>query len=310
MDALPGCARVSNSTELAAHVTRHRGAIAFVDLELVAKIDCDLAGLTVVAISEGAVSELVTVLLGYPRVSHVLSATLLKAPSLGGHLEELCERIQRGPEQTVAGGIGIGRAALFTSSERRAARLERVVDFFTAQGVRPKTIAALSDIAEELMTNALYDAPREAGCFHTAVSRTAPIELRPDQACEISYGVYGERLFVRVRDPFGSLTRQRLLQVLDRCRRKDVPLDESRGGAGLGIWRVFSQASGVTIAVIPGRLTDFLVYMDANARRMGGNLQTVQLIYPDEFALDGIAGRFAADHDFDLMDDSFTALLA
>jgi len=49
--------------------------------------------------------------------------------------------------------------------------------------------------------------------------------------------------------------------VLTRCARTDmrVEVDETMGGAGLGLWRIFSAASFVAISVIDHRHTEFLV---------------------------------------------------
>jgi len=302
--------RVSSRTELAILLARRRPCIAFVDLELISQLDPAPPGVTIVGVARGGVSELVEALLTHPSVLHVVSTTMLASPQASQHLADVCERIQHGPEHAVLRDAGIGRAALLASSERRAQRLERIADFFAAHGISAKTIEMMNDVAEELITNALYDAPHEAGWFGTPVPRTAAVELPPEHACEISYGIQAGRVFVRVRDPFGALTQRRLFQVLDRCRTKDVQFDESRGGAGLGMWRVFSAASTLVVSVIPGRLTDILVWVDANNRRPAGKLHTAQLSFPDPFVRDGVAGRFAADHDFDLMDESFTAVIS
>jgi hypothetical protein len=119
--------------------------------------------------------------------------------------------------------------------------------------------------------NALYDAPAEAGFFQPR-PRIEDVELPLALACEISYGIEpqrGERpaarsgegatAFIRVRDPFGAFSRARMAHVLARCNSKNVVLDESRGGAGLGLWRIFSVASNIAITVVPGSLTEFLV---------------------------------------------------
>jgi hypothetical protein len=154
---------------------------------------------------------------------------------------------------------GIGRVALLASSNRREARFERMTEFFGKHGLSPRTIGAIGEIAEELVMNALYDAPVEAGFFETAVPRTCDVDLPSERACEISYGIENGNVFVRVRDTFGALSRERLFDVLNRCKAKAVELDESRGGAGLGMWRVFSQASTLTITVIPGQVTDITI---------------------------------------------------
>jgi hypothetical protein len=183
-------------------------------------------------------------------------------------------------------------------------------EFFAQQGLTARTVLQISDVAEELVTNALYDAPMESGFYPGAVSRTESIELEPQHACEISYGIEASGVFVRVRDPFGAFMRPRLLDVLNRCNTDDgVALDESRGGAGLGLWRVFSAASALAITVIPGRLTDMLVRIETHKGKLAkSSLQAVHLFFPEIPSLDGTNGRFAAEHDYDLMDDSFTAI--
>jgi hypothetical protein len=301
--------RVASRAELAAAVAKRGSIIAFIDLELLPQLDSMPPGVTIVGVARGGVAELVDAMLVFPSLSNVISTSMLASPNAAAHIAALCDRVAHGVEHKVLGPTGVGRAALLASSERRAQRLDRIGDFFAMHAVSSKMIAMMSDVAEELITNAIYDAPHEAGCFGSAVPRTDRVELPPEQACEISYGVDAGSVYMRVRDPFGALTRKRLLQVLARCRTKDVQFDESRGGAGLGMWRVFSAASTIVISVIPGRLTDVLVWVDATNRRANGKLHTVQLSFPDRRELEGL-GRFAADHDSDLMDDSFTALIS
>jgi hypothetical protein len=300
--------RVNNRREFARAIS-NRPSIAFVDVELLHQIE-STTGVTVVGVTEGGVNDLVDRLLASPSLLRLISVSLLSGPSATANLAALCERIQRGPEHSAITDADVGRCALLSSSERRGARLERMADFFAAQSVHKKTIEMISDVAEELITNAIYDAPHEAGWFEAPVERTTAIELPPQLACEISYGIERNNVFVRVRDPFGALRQERLMQVLQRCRGSEVEVDGSRGGAGLGMWRVFSAASTLIVSVIPARLTDITVWIDANNRRPSGKLHTLQMTFTERFDIDTVAGRFAADHDFDLMDDSFTALIS
>jgi hypothetical protein len=105
------------------------------------------------------------------------------------------------------------------------------------------------------------------------------VTLPASRACEISYGVDGADVFVRVRDTFGSLDRARMLDVLARCSSSKVSIDESRGGAGLGLWRIFSAASAVSITVIPDHLTDIVVRIPVNGARGGRALMGVHLFF-------------------------------
>ena len=154
-----------------------------------------------------------------------------------------------------------GRRVKLSQASRRSDRLEKMSEFFAENGVSPRSIQTLRDAAEELLTNAFYDAPVAAGVVGEAISRTRDVILPEKHACDIAYGCRDELAMVRVRDPFGSLKRKRLVEVLTRCARTDmqVEVDETMGGAGLGLWRIFSGASLVAMSVIGGRATDVLV---------------------------------------------------
>jgi hypothetical protein len=307
--ALPGSHhRVNSRAEFVAAARRRRPAVAFVDAEVLTQIEGETAGIPIIALINGTLAETLRSLNTFPWVSSLLSATMLSTPLASPHLAMLLERLRHGPGQPALAAAAVGRQALLASSIRREVRFERMREYFSQRGVSPRVTNAVLDIAEELVTNALYDAPVEAGYFKQPVPRTSSVELPPEHACEISYGIEQGCAFARVRDPFGALSRTRLLGVLNRCSATCVSLDESRGGAGLGLWRVFSTASTIAITVLPGRLTDILVRVEMKkGRSIGKQILAVHLFFPEAPSLDGAQGRFAADHDHDLVDESFTA---
>lgn len=286
-------------------VGKRRPDFIYVDIELKSQLD-GVVGIPLIALVENGLPGFLQAFHSNADLAHVINPTLLQTPAARATLTRFHERLARGAQFKVLGDQGRGRVALLSSSARREARLERLRDFFEQQSLPNRMVRSLSDIAEELMTNALYDAPVEAGYYGRAVSRTIPIDLPPNHACEVSYAVDRESAFVRIRDPFGAFTRDRMFNVLERCNAGNgVQLDESRGGAGLGLWRVFTHASMVAITVIPGRMTDIVAWVDPGKKR---HLNAVSLIFPTVRG-DGTLGRFAGEQDHDLMDDSFTALV-
>lgn len=290
-------------------LSKRRPSIVFVELDLLPRLDRGVFTLPVVALVDGTLPTAIDALARYPFLSHLVAEPLLAMPHAAAHLAQLLARMAHGPEHVMVADDAVGRTALLASSQRREARFERMREFFAQSGVSSRAIGVATDTAEELVTNALYDAPVEARYFAQAIPRTEPVELPPEHACEISYGLDGGHAFVRVRDPFGALSRERLLGVLQRCRAGNVSVDESRGGAGLGLWRVFSLASTIAITVISGRLTDVLARIDTSKHRGGARpTLAVHLFFPPRPNLDGIQGRFAADHDYDLLDESFTSM--
>lgn len=299
---------VKNREELLAACKREPVA-AFIDVDLLFQLKGEQPSVPVIGMLDDSdtLSKTVRALEAFPWLEQVVATTMFSSPDARSRLDTLLRLLVDGPEQGTFGVAGVGRVALLAQSSHREARFERMHDFFSKHGLSAKTISAINEVSEELVMNALYDAPAEAGYFKAAVARTAPVTLPPDRACEISYGIDGGHVFVRVRDSFGSLSRKRLHEVLTRCNSKDVKLDESRGGAGLGLWRIFSTASSISISVIPGQVTDVVVRMTTTNGRIVKKLQAVQLFFAAE--TNASLESWIPSHESELMDQSITLLV-
>ena len=246
--------------------------VSFVDSSTIAVLDQTAVGLDlplsqvgpVIAICSEPLQGAIGWLSSRPWLSHVVSASILQHPMAPLHFANVMLTLTGGSHPRLLDWVGpslSGRRVRLSQSTSRAQRLERMSEFFDSKGVGSRTVELLRDAGEELLTNAFYDAPVEAGALKQAISRTQEVSLPDDSACDMVYACHDDLAVVRVRDPFGSLTRTRLFEVLTRCARTDmaVEVDETRGGAGLGLWRIFSSASFVAIAVVRGRYTEFLV---------------------------------------------------
>jgi hypothetical protein len=218
----------------------------------------------VIAICDEPLQTAILWLQPHPWIAHVLSASMLEHPYAEEHLENVLRTLTSSSSPRLLDWLGpslTGRRIRLTHANNRSARIERMSEFFDANGVGSRSQQMLRDAAEELLTNAFYDAPVAAKVMKKPVSRSEDVKLPDDSACDLAYGCRDDLAIVRVRDPFGSLTRQRLVDVLTRCARTDmgVEVDESMGGAGLGMWRIFSGASFVGVSVIKDRYTEILV---------------------------------------------------
>ena len=225
----------------------------------------------VVAISEERVPSAIGWFLQYPGVSHVISATMLEQRLVEQHLAHVYATLAAERPRLLdwlEAGVE-GRRIRLTHASRRIARLERMSEYIADHGASARTVERLRDVAEELLTNAFYDAPVAAGVLPKPVPRTFDIALPEDCACDLAYGCSDDIAIVHVRDPFGSLTRRRLLDVLSRCAATgmSVQVDETMGGAGLGMWRIFTQATFVAVSVQKQRHTEILVGIN---KRGGG----------------------------------------
>lgn len=295
------CASVSVSSSRAlADEVKKPGAIVFIQWDMLCHVDPEVTRSPIVALTDNthdALARMIRTLDAYPWLEHFLSEALLDRPNAKAHLARFVERIATGTE---AGVFGDARAALLARASHRDARFERIRMFFEERGVSPRNLERINEVYEELVTNALYDAPMEGGYFKKAVPRTDDVDLPKARACEISYGVDTEMIYLRVRDTFGALDRTRMLSVLNRCNASGVALDESRGGAGLGLWRVFSAASTIAVTVDPHHLTEIMVGIAKKDKRTNGPLSV------DLYFAAADARRRRVTEDPDLVDQSIT----
>ena len=241
-------------------------AVAFIDgagLEAVSWLPVNARPHRLIGVASGTLASAIGWLGPYPWLSHAVSSSLLDHPFAQEHLAHVTSSMGASKLRLLdwlGPDVG-GRRIRLARSIKRVERLERMSGFFEAKGVSNRTIDQLRDVAEELLTNAFYDAPVAAGALEKPISRTDDVVLPDQLACDLAYGCRADLAIVRVKDPFGSLTRERLMSVLARCSSTDmgVEVDESMGGAGLGMWRVFSNASFVAISVDARSHTEIMV---------------------------------------------------
>jgi hypothetical protein len=218
----------------------------------------------VIGLATGSINDQVELLVRQPWLQQLVTTAVFDGDGIARILYGIVRQANGVVPDTMA-FLGMrrihARRVLFYRSSDVPKRLEKLEQFAQQAGARSRAVEQLHDIANELLANAFYDAPYEARLVQTPPERAQAIQLPPDLPCEVIYGELDDELFVRVRDCFGALTRARLLEVLGRCAGTmgAVPLDESRGGAGLGMWRIFSKSSRVVVSVVPEIATEMLV---------------------------------------------------
>lgn len=255
---------VSSAEEFGVALRETEDVVAFVDHHALGALTKreKLPGATIV-VCKDPLSVAVSWLAPHPWVSHVVSATMLEHPLAEEHFGNVLMTM-RAEKPRLLDWLGpdfAGRRIRLSHASKRVERLERMGEYLSSNGVGARTIEQLRDTAEELLTNAFYDAPVAAGAIKDPISRAMDVALPDKYACDLAYGARDDLAIVRVKDPFGSLTRKRLVDVLTRCSRTDmqVEVDESMGGAGLGMWRIFSNSSFVAVSIVPHSHTEILV---------------------------------------------------
>lgn len=172
-----------------------------------------------------------------------------------------------GIEQYLAPHTVIHRELITASKERD--RINSKVQKFAEACQLGQQLARVSfGISEELLMNAIFDAPQAAGIERFKdFDQTIPIALEPHEYGELSYGCDGQTLVISSSDPFGALKKVTLLKYLKKVlRREDGEglIDEKKGGAGLGLFKILYSSHGLVCNVSPGKRTEIMAVIDIN----------------------------------------------
>ena len=150
------------------------------------------------------------------------------------------------------------------SSQKR--QLVEVAHRFAAElGVSARFVDLFCTATEEMVTNAIYNAPVDAQGANRYLhySRQDEVVLAEEEQVEVKLACDGAGLGISVADPFGSLTKERLLGYLAKClRRGPDQVDTKKGGAGVGLYFLFQSLSQFIVNISPGKRTEMIGILD------------------------------------------------
>lgn len=176
----------------------------------------------------------------------------------------------------------------------RTNAIDEIIAYAEGVGVRSKIRASIAQVCEELLMNALYDAPAdEAGVpLFAEVELKARLERLSPRPVSIRYSVTDTCFAVSVRDRFGRLDKATVLRYIDKCLHSSEQIDRKVYGAGLGIYLIANAATQFIINVAPGMATEVICTFDRKGAR--GTLRTVSVfVYPGAPAQAAVAQKQA-----------------
>lgn len=198
---------------------------------------------------------LITLMLEAP-VSHLVGDPT--TADLGITSEKLVTGDLFGLEKYVAPGTKIGERVVASDLERRVV-IGEVCAWAEAIGARTPIVHRLASVVDELLMNALHDAPRES---RPARASLGTVVDERDPRAVLRWACDAGTIAISVGDAFGAL-RQR--DVIDHVRRAK----EDRGrpqldahGAGLGLYLVLANVASLVVNVDPGRRTEVVCLFD------------------------------------------------
>lgn len=176
-----------------------------------------------------------------------------------------------GLEKYFGWGVETHHRVMSTSNDRNAVICE-IERFAKTIGVPSRLRSLIGMVADELITNAVYNAPvlPDGSRCYASQPRTVPVELTPGQEVVIRYCCDGVRFGISSVDPFGSLSPELVQDYLARgYRRGPDQVSSTAGGAGLGLYQIMDSLSHFVINIEKGSRTEMigLVDVSGNYRR-------------------------------------------
>jgi len=188
---------------------------------------------------------LITLMIQAP-VSHLVGDPA--SADLGITSEKLVSGDLFGLEKYLAPGTRVGERAINDEAGKRAAIAE-VCAWAEGAGARRPIVHRLASVVDELLMNALIDAPRE--------SQPTLGTIDPLQQCALlRWASDGTHLAVSVTDGFGALRQRDVIDHVRRARDERGRPNPDDPGAGLGLYLVLANVASLIVNVDPGRRTE------------------------------------------------------
>jgi len=207
----------------------------------------------------GTSIDQVPAILGLGAVTNLL---VHQMPVLAEELTITAQKLIRndlfGAEKYLLWGTELHETTLVRASQRSevvGALAEQVRRH--GQSARVASMAML--VADELLSNAVHNAPIDAsGChYRMELPRNRELELDDRHQVRMRWGCDARYLAIEVNDRFGSLDRQTILGSL---AKHDVR--ESGGGAGMGISLAYRSCDHLVFNLAPGTRTEIIALID------------------------------------------------
>lgn len=166
-----------------------------------------------------------------------------------------------GLEKYMNWGTEVHEIPVTKSSERDILR-DKMFEHFSALGIRRSVLDTVGTVLEELLMNAIYDAPIDSmgKPIYNHLPRTHEIVLRREEQGRFRFACDGEHIAVSVEDPFGALTATTTLKYLERCYGGGTDLEklENKGGAGRGLHQIIENSELVVFNISPRKKTEVI----------------------------------------------------
>jgi len=175
-----------------------------------------------------------------------------------------------GLEKYLSWGVDIQSKPIFSSGQRAEA-INEVDRYFEKLGVRSSNRDRIRLVLEEMLMNAIYDAPVDSTgqSVYNHLPRTVAVTLKPSEQGVIRFATDGMLMAVSVQDPFGSLRSNTILKYLEQNYQDphhDINQKLNKGGAGRGLHQIVENSDLVVFNLHPGVRTEVITLFNVDLK--------------------------------------------
>ncbi len=163
-----------------------------------------------------------------------------------------------GAEKYLLWGTQLAETTVMRGSQR-AELVGQLSEEVRARGQSARVASMAMLVADELISNAVHNAPVDANGHHyrRELPRDQELELDDAHQVRVRWGCDARYLAIEVTDRFGSLDRDTILAAL---AKNDVR--ESGSGAGMGVALAYRSCDHLVFNLSPGRRTEIVALID------------------------------------------------
>lgn len=254
--------------------------LIFVDIEMLelgALVRAKNPNAGMVLMTSAQIPHYLPALKGLAEIPHIVSRDendrTFTVKNIMTTVTKLLSRDFFGLEKYMSWGVEVQTKAVISSAQRSEI-LQDVDNYFSKIGVRRTNRDRIRTVLEEMLMNAIYDAPAKAmsvggEALYNHMPRTTELQLKPEEQGLVRFATDGMLVAVSVQDPFGSLKGGTILKYLEHNysgNQQQINEGQNKAGAGRGLHQIVENSDLVVFNVDPGKKTEVIALFNVEAK--------------------------------------------
>lgn len=156
------------------------------------------------------------------------------------------------------------RKIVLTETRHRSATVEALQNLYAKKGLPAAIVSNIAQSIDELLMNAIFDAPVDAHGFtyRKSMDRASNLKLKGRESITLELAESPDHIVISVSDQFGSLEKEAVMGFI----RKDYEHENYRSKAnavssGLGVYGLAQSGQSLLFMSKPGERTEVMLFV-------------------------------------------------